>query len=78
MTVVFLLLGKIDEHETAAAKISGARQSHGERKAGRDRRIDRIAAAPENIDPDFRRLRFLRGDHAVARQHRQKRARLAR
>ena len=71
MTVVFFCLGEMDQHEAAAAEISRARQGHGERKADRNRRIDRIAAAPENLDADFRRLPFLRDDHAVARQHRQ-------
>ena len=60
-----LLLGEMDEHETAAAEISRAWQRNRKGKPDCDRRIDRIAAAPENIDADFRRGSFLRRHHAV-------------
>ena len=49
----FLLLGKIDEHEAAAAEVSRAWQCHGKGKADGDRGIDRVAAATENVDRRF-------------------------
>ena len=38
---------------------------HRQREAGGDRRIDRIAAAAQNIDADRRRRRLLADDHPV-------------
>ena len=40
----------MDQHEAAAAEIAGARHRHRQRKADRDRRIDRVAAALQNIE----------------------------
>ena len=44
---VFVALGGMDHHEAAAADIAGARIGHGQRKAGRDRGVDRVAALPQ-------------------------------
>ena len=48
--------------KAAAAEITGGRIDHGERIAYRDRRIDRVAAAIENVDTNFRG-EMLRSDH---------------
>ena len=45
-------IGAVDQHEAAAADIAGARQGHGEREADRHRRVDRIAAALQNVEAD--------------------------
>ena len=63
----------MDQHEAAAADIAGARQGDGERKADRDRRIDGVAAALQDVEPDPRRLRLLGHDHAVPGDHRPRR-----
>ena len=55
----------MDHHEAAAADIAGARIGHGQRKAGRDRRIDRIAALPQEVGADLGRDLLLRHHHAV-------------
>ena len=39
---------------TAAADIAGARIGHGQRKADRDRGIDRIAALPQDVGAELR------------------------
>ena len=41
---VLVTLGRMNHHEAAAADVAGARIGHRHREAGRDRRIDRIAA----------------------------------
>ena len=51
---VAVVFGEMDHHEAAAADIAGARIGDRERKAGRDRGIDRIAAAFEDLDADAR------------------------
>ena len=56
---------RVDHHEAAAADISRARIGHGHGKAGRHRRIDRIAAAPQHVGADARRDLLLRHHHAV-------------
>ena len=53
------------EHEAAAAEIAGAGQGDGEREAGRHGRIDRVAAALEDVEPDARRDALLCHHHAV-------------
>ena len=60
---------EMDHHEAAAADISRARIGHGHGKAGRDRGIDRIAAAPQHIGADARRDFLLRHHHAVFGGH---------
>ena len=55
----------MDDHETAAADISGARIAHGQRKAGGDRGIDRIAALPQDIGANVCADFLLRHHHAV-------------
>ena len=62
---VFISLGGMNHHETAAADISGARIGHGQRKAGRDRGIDRIAALPQDVGAELRGDLLLRHHHAV-------------
>ena len=55
---VFVALGRMDHHEAAAADVAGARIGHGQRKAGRDRGIDRIAALPQDVGADPARRAF--------------------
>jgi hypothetical protein len=59
----------MNDHETAAADISGARISHGQRKAGGDRGIDRITALPQDIGANLCADFLLRHHHAVFREH---------
>jgi len=42
----------MNDHESAAADIAGARIGHGHREAGRDRGIHRVAALPQDIGAD--------------------------
>ena len=60
-----LAVGAVNHHEAAAADIAGARIGHSHREADRDRGIDRVAAALQNIDADPRGQRLLRHHHAV-------------
>ena len=62
---VLVAIRRVDDHEAAAADVSGARIGHRHRKAGRDRGIDRIAATPQDIGADLRRDLLLRHHHAV-------------
>ena len=59
--------GEVDHHVAAAADIAGARIGDGERKAGRDRGVDRVAALLQHLDADAGGARLLRHHHAVAR-----------
>jgi hypothetical protein len=63
---VLVVLRQMHQHEAAAAEITGLRQRHGERKADRDRGVDRVAALFQDLDPDAARALFLRHHHAVA------------
>ena len=56
---------RVNHHKPAAADISRARIGHGHGKPGGDRRIDRIAAAPEHVGADPCRDFLLRHHHAV-------------
>ena len=62
---VFVALGRMNHHEAAAADIAGARIGDGQRKAGGDRGVDRIAALPQDVGADLRGDLFLRHHHAV-------------
>ena len=62
---VAVAFGEVDHHEAAAADIAGARIGHGQRKADRDRGVDRVAAAVEDLDADAGGAAFLRHHHAV-------------
>ena len=62
---VLAALRRVDDHEAAAADVSGARIGDGQRKAGRDRGIDRIAALPQDIGAYLRADFLLRDHHAV-------------
>ena len=64
----------MDHHEAAAAEIAGARIGDRERKADRDRGIDRVAAAVEDLDADAGGAFLLRHHHAVAGEDRRRRA----
>ena len=64
---IFIAGGEMDDHETAAAEIAGLRHCRGKRKSDRDRSVDRVAAARENVDADPRRECILARHHAVAR-----------
>ena len=58
-------IGHADQHEAAAAQISGFRKGHGQRISRGDRRIDRIPALPEHCDTDLAREPMRRDDHAA-------------
>jgi len=62
---VLMTLGRVDHHEAAAADIARARIAHGQREAGGDRRIDRVAALAQYIGADPRPDLLLRHHHAV-------------
>ena len=57
------------QHEAAAADIAGLRMRHRQREADRDRGIDRVAALPQDLHADARRVLLLRRHHAVAGDH---------
>ena len=57
--------GEVDEHEPAAAEISGARQRDRQCQTDRDCRIDGIATVRQNLGADSRCNPFLGNDHAV-------------
>ena len=63
---IFARLAEVNDHEAAAADIAGARVSHRKRKADRNRRVDRVAAAIQNFNPDTGSALLLRDHHAVA------------
>ena len=65
--------GEVDDHEAAAADITGARIGDGQRKADRHRGIDGVAAAVEDLDADAGGARLLRHHHAVVREDRRHR-----
>ena len=54
------------DQEPAAAEIAGARVGDGERERGGDRRVDRVAAASEDVEPDRRRVLLRRDDHSAS------------
>ena len=60
-----ILTRQVYDHEAAAAQVPGAGQCHGECEANRDRRINRIAAAFENIDANLGGAGFLADHHPV-------------
>ena len=62
---VLVAVGEMDHHEAAAADIAGAGIGDGQRKTGRDRGIDRVAALPQNVGADPRGDLLLRHDQAV-------------
>ena len=55
----------MNHHEAAAADVAGARIGDGQRKAGGDRGIDRIAALPQDVGADLRGEPLLRHHHAM-------------
>ena len=55
----------MNHHEAAAANIAGARISDREGETDRDRGVDGIAAAIENLNADARCTLFLGDHHAV-------------
>ena len=66
---LFSAIGKQDGHEAAAAEIAGGRIDHGQRISHRDRSIDRIAAALEDVDADPGRKVLGRDHHGFFRGH---------
>ena len=57
--------GAVDDHESAAADIAGARIGYRHGEADRDRGVDRVAAPLQNVDADPRGERLLRYHHPV-------------
>ena len=64
-----VLLRLVDQHEAAAAEVAGPRQRHGQREADGDRRVDGVAAAPEDVEADAAGARLLARHHAVLFDH---------
>ncbi len=62
---VAVAFGKVNDHEAAAADITGARIGDREREADRHRRVHRIAAAGEDFHADAGGAAFLRHHHAI-------------
>ncbi len=58
-------IGHADQHEAAAAQISGFGEGHGQRIRGDNRRIDRIPAFPEHCDTGLACEPVRGDDHAV-------------
>ena len=56
----------VDHHEAAAADVAGIDVGHRHRKAGRYGRIDRVAAAAQDILRDVRRIRIRYGDGGLS------------
>ena len=62
---VFVARRRMNHHEAAAADVSGPRIGDGEREAGGDRGIDRVAALPQDVGADLRGDPFLRHHQAM-------------
>ncbi len=62
----------MDKHEAAAAEVAGARQGHRKREADRHRRVDRVAAEPQDVEADLRGRCLLGHNHAVLRDNGQR------
>jgi hypothetical protein len=60
---------EMHHHEAAAAEVARPRQGHRNRESDGDGCIDRIAAAPQDVDADAGRALLLRHHHAVRRRH---------
>ncbi len=54
--------GVVGDEKAAAAEISGGRMRHRQRQGGRDGRVDRVAAAPQHVTADLRRVLLLGHD----------------
>ena len=65
--VELVLLRAVDDREEIAADAVRDRLHQSERGVGRDRGVDRAAAALQNVESDLRRERHAGADHAVAR-----------
>ena len=64
--------GFVNDHEAAAAEISGPRKRYRQSEPDRNGRVDRIATLSKNLYTNARCDRFLRGNHAVFRKNRLK------
>ena len=60
----------VHHHETAAAQVAGIGQGYRQGKTDAHSRIDGVAAALQNVQPDARGQFLLGGDHAVLGHHR--------
>ena len=67
--VKFVVLRAVNDREKIAADSVRDRLHQAERGVGRDRGIDRAAAAFQNVEPDLRRRRHARANHPMPRQH---------
>ena len=59
-------VGETDQHESAAAQVSGVGMRHGERESDGDRGVHGIAAVLQDLDAHVGRQRLLRAHHGVA------------
>jgi len=57
-----------EEREAAAPEVPGLREDDGQRESRGDGRVDRVAAAVEDLEPDLRRQRVLGDDGALLRR----------
>src|SRR5581483_8979654 len=64
-----LAVGETDQHEAAAADVSGVGMRDGERKSDGDRSVDRIASVFQDLNADVGGDRLLGYHHAVSRPH---------
>ena len=68
-SVELVLLRAVNDGEEIATDAVRNRLHQTERRVGRDRGIDRAAAAFQNVEPDLRGQRHAGANHAVPRQH---------
>src|SRR4030095_13559680 len=66
--VELLVLRDVDQREEIAADAGVVLRRDVEHGARRDRRVDRVAALAQDLEPGLVRERIARGHHAVARE----------
>ena len=59
----------MDEHESTATEIPGARKSYCQREADSDGSVDRVATIRKYLRANLACQRILRGDHAGGTEH---------
>ena len=69
-------VGQPHGHEPAAADVAGCGEGHRQRVSHRHRRIDRVAAVAQHLDPGVASEMVRRDDHAVVCNHRIGRSRM--
>ena len=64
-----IAVGKVDQHEAAAAQVPSPRESDRKRQRRGDGSVDRVAAAFKDIETDLRGRAVLGDDHSVLRDN---------